>query len=189
LSQIEEYLKSGKGVVIADLSGTGELTSTASLVYDNTAKLHTLSRAQLWLGKTILGEWVKELELIDQYICTEYRAEKVYIDGTREAGLAGLFLAALGGNIESVTLRDAPLSYLFDNRENVDYYSMAINLPGFLHWGDLSLAAALTGKNVIFIDGVSITGTVPDNSAKDSLRSEYSRVRQLYDARGITVIN
>jgi hypothetical protein len=56
LSLIDDYKKKGVGIVIADLSGTGELTSSKSISYDHTRKLHTLSRAELWLGKTILGE-------------------------------------------------------------------------------------------------------------------------------------
>ena len=151
LSLIDDYRKQGVGVVIADLSGTGELTSSRSISYDHTAKLHTLSRAELWLGKTILGEWVRELDLVTEYLNVNCHAAKVRFDGTGESGLAGLFFAAEGGKVESVTLRKSPVSYLFDNREAIDYFSMGIHLPGILKWGDISLAAALSGKNITFI--------------------------------------
>ena len=63
---------------------------------------------------------------------------------------AGLFYAALGGKVASVTLRDAPVSYLFDNRESVDFFSMAIHLPGFLNVGNFSINRFSCGVIVAF---------------------------------------
>ena len=110
LSLIDELRKKGTGIVIADLSGTGELTSASSYSFDKLAKLHTLSRAELWLGRSVLGEWVKELDLVTRYLYSEHKAQKISIDGSREAGLAGLFLAALDGKAETIILRDSPLA-------------------------------------------------------------------------------
>ena len=179
LSIIEEYKKKGEGIAIVDLTGTGELTSTASISMDYNGKLHTLSRAELWLGRTILGEWVKELGTVAEFLHSEMKAEKVSIDGTREAGLAGLFLAALDGNIESVVLRQAPVSYLFDKRDNIDFYSMGIHLPGFLVWGDVSLAAALSDGSITFIEPLTMSGGSLNEEQLRSYREEYARVHQL----------
>ena len=186
LSLIDKLKEEGSGIVIADLSGTGEVISTNSLSFDQTAKLHTLSRAELWLGKTILGEWVKELELVTQFLNTNYKAGKISIYGYKEAGLAGLFLGVLKGNIENITLCDAPLSYLFDNRESVDFFSMGIHLPGFLKWGDLSLAAALTGKNVTFINPVTISGNSIDESNLKDFQGEFDKIRSNCGLKGKT---
>ncbi len=186
LSLVDEYRKKGEGIVIVDLKGTGEQTSTMSLSFDYHGKLHTLSRAELWLGRTILGEWVRELNLITGYLISEMRATSISFDGTKEAGLAGLFLAALDGNIDRVTLRKAPVSYLFDNRENVDFYSMGIHLPGFLLWGDVSLAAALTGKNVTFVDPLTMSGNRMSEDKLRACKDEYARVRQMTGTEGIT---
>ncbi len=186
LSLIDEYRNKGEGIVIVDLKGVGEQTSTASKQYDYNGRLHTLSRAELWLGRTIMGEWVIELGLVSQYLTTELKAEKVNIDGRGEAGLAALFLAATDGKINNVTLREAPASYVFDNRENVNFFSMGIHLPGFLVWGDVSLAAALTGINVTFIDPLTMSG---ENLNEENLRAfneEYSRVRQRTGMKGRT---
>lgn len=186
LSLIDELKKKGSGIVIADLSGTGELTSAKSASFDNLARLHTLSRAELWLGKTILGEWVTELDLVTQFLKSRYKAEKVNIDGSREAGLAGLFYAALGGKVESVTLREAPVSYLFDKRESVDFFSMGIHLPGFLNWGDVSLASALSGKNIIFIIPVTMSGTPLGEERLKVYQAEYERIRIACRSKGKT---
>jgi hypothetical protein len=176
LSLIDDYKKQGVGIVIADLSGTGELTSTKSVSYDHTRKLHTLSRAELWLGKTILGEWVRELDLVTGYLNVKCHAAKVSIDGTGESGLAGLFYAAEGGKVESVILRRSPVSYLFDNREAVDYFSMGIHLPGILKWGDISLAAALSGKNITFISPVSMSGTPLGPDRLKEYQAEFDKI-------------
>jgi hypothetical protein len=187
-SLIDELKKKGSGIVIVDLSGTGEVTSTSSLSYDNTGKLHTLSRAELWLGKTILGEWVKELNVVTQFLNSRYKAQKVSIDGSKEAGLAGLFLGAVEGNVDNIILRDAPISYLFDNRESVDFFSMGIHLPGFLNWGDVSLAAALSGKNITFINPVTMSGQKISGTRLKEYQTEFDKIRVICRQPGKTLI-
>jgi len=187
-SLVDELKKKGSGIVIVDLSGTGEVTSTSSLTYDKTGKLHTLSRAELWLGKTVLGEWVKELNVVTQFLNSNYKAQKVSIDGSKEAGLAGLFLGALEGNVDHLILREAPISYLFDTREGIDFFSMAIHLPGFLEWGDVSLAAALSGKNVLFINPVSMSGNAISGEKLPAVEAEFEKIRTLCHQPGKTTV-
>jgi len=178
-SIIDELKEQGSGIVIVDLSGTGEVTSTSSLSNDGRGKFHTLSRAELWLGKTILGEWVKELNVVIQFLNSSYKAQKVSIDGSKEAGLAGLFLGVLEGNVDHLILREAPVSYLFDTREGIDFFSMGIHLPGFLPWGDVSLAAALSGKNVLFINPVSMSGNAISGEKLPAVEAEFEKIRTL----------
>jgi hypothetical protein len=186
---IDDFKKSGRGIVVADLSGTGELASSRSAAFDNLSRLHTLSRAELWLGKTVIGEWVKEIDLVTQFLKTTYKAPKISIDGTREAGLAALFYASLGGKVESVTLREAPVSYLIDSRESVDFFSMGIHLPGFLNWGDVSLAAALSSIDIKFIDPVTMSGRSLDTVLAKQYGDEFNKVRKAYGRRGVTTFN
>ena len=184
LSIIDSLAKTGAGIVIEDLTGTGELTSTNSIAYDYAAKLHTLSRAELWLGRTVIGEWVREIDLVTRYLFTSKDARNVSIFGIREAGLAGLFYGALGGKVESVTLLDAPVSYLFDDRETVDYFSMGIHIPGFLKWGDVSLAAALGKNDVRFINPLTMSGRTPGPEMMDQYRKEYYREAKICSKKG-----
>jgi len=183
---IDDYEKEGSGIVIIDLKGVGEMASSASIPFDYRGNLHTLSRAELWMGRTVLGEWVKELELVTKFLYSELKATKVSVDGTKEAGLAGLFLAAIDNKIENVTLRRAPLSYLFDNRENVNFFSMGIHLPGFLVWGDVSLATALSGKDITFIEPLTMSGAKLSSKKLKYYQDEYERVRHLARAKGKT---
>jgi hypothetical protein len=184
---IEELKKRGSGIAIVDLSGTGETASPIADTLDGGKSFHTVSRAELWLGKTVMGEWVKELDVVAQFLKSSWQAQKVSVDGTKESGLAGLFLATLEGNVDAVTLRDAPVSYLFDNRETVDFFSMAVHLPRFLNWGDVSLAAALTGKDITFINPRTISGQKIDRTGLKEYQTEFERVRTLCKRPGKTL--
>ncbi len=186
---IADYLKSGKGVVLIDLSGIGESSSAETLQHDSQGNLRTLSRSELWLGRTLIGDWEEELDALTHYLETEYKAKKVAIDGTREAGLAALFMAALNGNIDSLVLRDAPVSYLFDTRENIDYFSMAIHIPGILKWGDISLAAGLSGTNITFVKPVTMSGRELGINRLNQFQSEFEQVRNKCTTGGTTVFS
>jgi hypothetical protein len=186
---LNELKKKGMGIVIADLSGTGESSSTKENTSNKSMVLHTQSRSELWLGKTILGEWVKELGVVSNFLKSRYHAQKVSIDGSKEAGLAGLFLAATGGNVDNVILRDAPLSYLFDLQGSVNFFSMGIHLPGFLNWGDVSLAAALSGKNIRMINPVTMSGVKISDSGLKEYKAEFAKLRTISKQHGETIFN
>lgn len=183
---INEWKKKGSGIVIVDLSGTGELSSKNGDSDEGAWMFHTLSRAELLLGKTILGEWVNELDLVTEFIRTKFKEEKITIDGTKEAGLAALYFSALNKNADAI-LRDAPVSYLFDNRENVNFYSMAIHLPGYLQWGDVSLAAALTGKNISFVNPLTMSGEKLKEEQLSVVQNEFQLLRKYTRQPGRTV--
>ncbi len=187
LSFINEWHKKGKGIVIVDLSGTGEASSFRSTAYDNRSKLHTLSRAEIWLGRTVLGEWVKELDVVTQFLISHFKAEKITIEGNKESGLAGLFLAVLEGNVENIILHNSPVSYLFDERASIDYFSMGIHLPGFLLWGDVSLATALSGKDVTFINPVSMSGRELSENELAEYKKEFEDFKGICKQPGKTV--
>lgn len=183
---IREILESGKSVAIADLSGTGE----ASSIFENdytTGRLRTVSRSQLWFGRTMIGEWVKEYKVIADFLESRYQAERIGIDGNKETGLAGLFLIAIDKHFDKATLRNAPVTYLFDQPDSVDYFSMAIHLPAIINWGDLSLAAALSGKDVFFINPLSLSGRAIEGNELAEIKEEYKKVRAKLHKAGTTV--
>jgi hypothetical protein len=186
---IEKLKKDGSGIAIVDLSGTGESISSLSASYDSSTRLHTLSRAELWLGKTVLGEWVKELTVVVQFLNSDFKAQKICIDASKEAALAGLFYGAVGGDVDNIILREAPVSYLFDNRDSVNFFSMGIHLPGILNWGDISLVAALCGKNIQFINPVSMSGNLINGEQLNIFKAEFGKVRSLCHQPGITTFN
>jgi len=175
---IDSLIKKGSGLAVVDLSGTGETSSVTLCSNDSIGRLRTLTKSSLWLGKTVMGEWVKELEVVTQFIRKKYKETKLSLIGSKEAGLAGLFLAALKQNIDNVTLQSAPVSYLFDNRKSVEYFSTAIHLPGLLNWGDVSLVAALSGKNITFINPVSMSGQKLGDEKLKEYKAEFDHVKK-----------
>ena len=179
--------RQGKGLILVDLEGTGEITPSVPHSIDKRNKFHTLSRAELWLGRTLLGEWVNELDMVSAFAASEFNARNVTIDGSKEFGLAALFLAALDeGKADKVVVRNAPLSYQFDTAENIDYFSMGIHLPGILKWGDISLAAGLSGKEVEFRNPVTMSGHAVDEEQMKSYRVEFEKMRAACDQGGQT---
>jgi hypothetical protein len=188
LNRLEEILKGGSGIAIVELSGTGEVVSQKDLAPTNLSRFHTLARAQLWLGKTMMGEWVKELEMVSRYVRETFDPGELTFEGEKEAGLAAMFLSALGkGDFQELTLSNVPYSYVFDNREQIDYFSMAIYLPGFLTWGDISLAAALSGKNITFIDPVSMSGVPLSTGKLQDVQHEFESARKLLNQPGQSI--
>ncbi|CAN5794855.1 hypothetical protein BH24BAC1_BH24BAC1_35830 [soil metagenome] len=183
---LEELKQKGLGMVIVDLSGTGEASSSKENTKEKHMVLHTQSRSELWLGKTILGEWVKELNLVTDFLKSTYKAQKVSIDGSKEAGLAAMFLSAAEGKADHLILREAPLSYVFDNRQTVDFFSMGVHLPGFLQWGDVSLAAALSGKDITIINPVTMSGQKITGSLLKEYQTEFEKIRRISHQPGQT---
>ena len=181
---IDKLIRSGSGVAIVDLSGTGETASAALCSNDSVGRLRTLTKSSLWLGKTVTGEWVKELDVVRQFIISKYKSTKVSINGNKETGLAGLYLAALENNIDSVTMTNAPLSYLFDNRENVEFFGTGIHVPDFLEWGDVSLAAALTGATVTFENPVTMSGRKISGDQLKEYKAEFEQIRKVAKQKG-----
>ncbi len=184
-AHLEELKNRGGGIVIVELSGTGEAASKLDASGTSLSQFHTLSRAQLWLGKTMLGEWVRELELVSQFIVDTYDPSELSFEGNREAGLAALFLSVLQeGKIKQLTLKNTPVSFLFDNRENIDYFSMAVHLPGFLNWGDVSLAAGLSEQDVTFIDPVTMSGIPVSNGELKAVQAEFENAKKILKQPG-----
>ncbi|MET6997548.1 alpha/beta hydrolase family protein [Chitinophaga defluvii] len=185
---LEAAVRDGNGIVLPDLWGTGEHGSALANTTDGSLPpFHTLSRSALWLGNTVQGQWVNELDLVTKVLKSQFGAGRITIDGSRETGIAALFLAALEGNVTEVTLRNGPLSYAFDERSGIDFFTMAVHVPGFLQWGDVSQAAALSGKEIRFIDPVTMAGKPVKGSALDTYKAEFEKLRKRYRTTGHTI--
>jgi hypothetical protein len=183
---INKLVTSGSGIAIVDLSGTGELSSASLDSKDSVGRLRTLFKSYLWLGKTLMGEWIKELNVVTDFIKSRYKTSSISIRGNKEAGLAGMYLAALKGSFETITLTNAPVSYLFDNRDGIEYFSAGIDVPGALKWGDLSLVAALSGKNITFTNPVTMSGQKISYENLKAYKEEYEKMTTLVHSNSKT---
>ena len=173
----------GAGVVLLDLFGTGESYSENATQKNN---FHDMSRGMMWLGKRSLGQWVAELEMVVRYLTDEQGATAITIHAGKETGLAALFLATLNDRLTGLELSNTPVSYQFDQPEGLDFFTMAIHLPGILQWGDVSLAAALSGKDITFINPVTMSGKPLSQPEKNAFQKEFAAMRKLCRQKGNT---
>ncbi len=183
---IDKLVTSGKGIAILELSGTGELIPKPNSANRN-GNLLILSRSLLWFGKTVIGEWVNELNLVVEFLKSRYSIQKYTINADKESAIAALFMSALGGTSENLILTNAPVSYLFDSREGIDFFSHGINIPGVINWGDLSMAAALSNATITFIAPVTMSGNKLDESELNQYKLEYNRIKQMNKCLGNTL--
>lgn len=185
LAELERFASEGKGIVIMDLWGTGESQSAATLAYEKSLPhFHTLARASLWLGETVMGRWVNEINIAVGFVKSQSASAEIALHAEREAGIAALFYAALQEGKEEIVMRQSPVSYQFDKRESVDFFNMALHLPGILKWGDISLVAALAEKPIIFEKPVIISGEPLDPERLAAIQSEFEKVRKSYRQTG-----
>lgn len=171
--------QTANGILLLDLWGTGDNSSpTANTIDGQLPPFHTLSRSLLWLGETVMGKWVMDLQTVHTWLVNTKHAENIHIDATREAGLAAIFHAALYNNTADITLHASPVSYLFDERSGADHFNMAIHIPGILQWGDISLAAGLSSSNITFIDPVSVSGRKIAGNELAQYKKEFEQMKK-----------
>ncbi len=171
---LREAMDSGKGVLIPDLWGTGETygNDNPNIMYLN------FPRSVLWLGRTLMGEWCRDFALISSYLRMSCPDSRISVAGFREAGLAALLFSAMDGKSVPVVMEKSPASLLFHRNAPPEYSAMVDYIPGFLCWGDVSLAAGLTGADVRFIDPVFSDWEPLDKEGMEKLRNEFDSVRR-----------
>jgi dienelactone hydrolase len=184
LGAIAEIERTGKGAVLVDFSGTGESRSEKAAGYDRLGHLHTYARASLWLGETVMGNWVGELSQVEQWLKKEKNAKIISYHGYKSAGLTGIFYSALGGQLKEIHAFQAPVSYLFDSRDSVDHFGLGVMIPGILPWGDVSLAAAMSSAEVFIHQPVTLSGRSLSESELSEARREYALLRKKTGGKG-----
>lgn len=192
-SLYDEARLQGAGIMLIDLWGTGEGTSRQPIPYivnsehvniAAQSQFHTLSRAALWLGKRVMGIWVNELEMAIRYLTEVCEASEIQVIADRETGVAALFMATRNNAVTHLELTDSPVSYLFDERVGIDFFTMAAHIPNILKWGDISLAAGLSGKHITFVNPVTMSGRPLSASEKDAFAKEYANMRKACGQKG-----
>ena len=134
---VQAILRDKGAVCLADLRHTGE---TKWDFEDFTDDL-SVARAALWLGHTMIGQWVKDLFAVRAALVKISGKSRVSLLAFEEAAVAALAAAALAKKFDSVKVERLLSSYVITDSPLTQRYS--IYLPGILHWGDISLLAAL----------------------------------------------
>lgn len=158
-------------LALIDLSGQGE----TSYPTPHPGIYHDLARWQLWLGRTLMGEWVRELEAVRGVLTEHFKAKTVTLHGTAETAVASLFGSVVHGKIDRVVYADAPGSYLFSGTGIPECFNMAMPVPGFLCWGDIPLAVALSSAKVEILRPKKMDGTLFET--EERLKEEIEQLR------------
>jgi len=178
-NHIDSLIGQGKGIIIAELWGTGERTSVEAVKIDGSLPpFHTLSRSAIWLGTTVIGEWVGDIQLLNELLFSKFNASDIIIEAYKEAGVAAIVHDAIYGEqnkdrVKKIITYDSPYSYLFDTREGIDFYNMSIHIPGFLKWGDISLLSALANAQITFVNARSMSGIKLKEEKLRVVKSEF----------------
>ena len=183
-------LADGATIVAVDLIGAGETGHPNPLLGD----LHQYFRQMLWVGRSVPGEWVHDILAVVRMLEKNERASDITVRAWREAGACAVFAAALGLTkpfcVEAV---DTPASWLFC-RDSIEsfvtnaakhrvqgcLYTPALCLPGFLRWGDMTLAAALAGdagSRVSFLAPRAWDGTPYTDAQTAAMDAEIAALR------------
>ncbi len=188
-AHIEAALKDGYNAVLVDLSGTGQ-TGETNFTRPPEWRFHDYARGLMWLGRTLMGDWSRELDCVISSLRLWFNADIVSLQGYRETAVASLFAAAAYGEIGDVTMYDAPVSYLFTGDKIPAYFNMALLMPGFLGWGDISLAAALAKCPVKMVNPVLYDGTKVCEIEYGIWQKEFDSMRKKchIDSGGIEMI-
>ena len=149
------YLPPDDSPAVADLYGHGEnqaVPDKPDKPYFDTA------RWQIWLGRNIIGIWTGEIGAVCDFLKKEFPHREITVHGFREAGVAALAASIFKDNISEIIYEDAPCSYLYKGDDPPSYYSQAVHIPGFLNWGDISLAMALSRAKVKILSPRDMSG-------------------------------
>lgn len=135
------------GAAIAmDLPGIGELAwESPEPIAGGT--LHDTSRACLWLGYTLAGEWAECVAVLARWARRRFKGCELRLRADSEAALAVLISAALDAEARACSrdLIDLPRSF-------VDVFhattgSLAMIVPDILLWGDIADIQRLADDN------------------------------------------
>lgn len=177
-ADINDLIKKGQGVLLVDVWGTGEQRSETAVKIDGALPpFHTLSRSAQWLGNTMMGNWVSDLQLVGEWLKQRDKKSILNIQGYKETGIASLMFTVFN-EVQQATLVNTPYSYRFDERKGIDFYNMAIHIPGILKWGDVSLASALSSAVVVFKDARSMSGSRIDAKQKTRITAEFEALKK-----------
>lgn len=134
---LKESADSGDGLLVFDVFGSGERGDEygcpTQLDYAN------FSRSAIFLGWTMMGEWVREYTAVADWLRREKKAEKITAYGFRDAAAAALLSAALYGKFDRIVMDTAPATFNWSEFDVSDFLitTMAFSVTGILRFGDM----------------------------------------------------
>ncbi|WP_022829357.1 alpha/beta hydrolase family protein [Sphingobacterium paucimobilis] len=188
------WVKAGETVVLVDLFGLGERSSTSADQIDGQLpRFHTLSRSLLWLGESMMSIWLSEMDVVIGYIKKEFPNAEIEVVCDRETAVCALMYGAMYPSAMQYLLSDLPYSYVPDYVAAADRTkegtNMAIHLPGIISWGDVQLLLAL-GKGAFYVDGlIGTSGRKVLKSEQLDFEYKVKRLKELLNNESVIHFN
>lgn len=168
------------GILVSDVWGKGSNSCQKARNIDGRLpEYHTLLRSKLWFGETIMSEWVKDINSLVRYIKESGDIADIIVEAEKELAIAALFQATVFDNIKELRLTKMPLSYVFSEGPDNDFYNMGIHVPGILKWGDIALAMGLIrNAKISFLQSASTSGTGYNKEQIKAFKNHVSQIRR-----------
>ena len=173
---METWLQSGKALVFADLRNSGSMLWDSKI--ERLPLFHNASRSTLWLGHTMIGEWVIDLSSITKYLKSDCDIADLDLLAYQDAGIAGLCLGVLEDIFEKITTHETLGSLI--PQKGPGKHSMAVQIPNILQWGDISMMAALAKADVQLLNPTLPDGKVYAADQRGKLTREISKLKSLF---------
>ncbi|MBE6358181.1 MAG: hypothetical protein E7057_02910 [Lentisphaerae bacterium] len=181
-SWVEKAASDGSTVVLCDLIGSGETARSNHLL----AGFHQTLRQMLWIGRSLPGEWVRDIIALVKMLKKNFHAVDICVEAEKETGFAASCAAVLSRDDFAVTAIDAPGSMVFCRDSITTFkndafkywtlpgalYSPVLSIPGFLKWGDVSLLKAIAGDKLNFVSPRAYDGTLFDSGKCNAFEKE-----------------
>ncbi len=176
LALVEQALARRQGVLLFTEGSFGDLVHHTEIHHDT-------ARAYLWMGRTFMGERARGVELMATLLRKTNKGP-LSLAGTGEGALAALFCAAVNGGFARLDLTRMPGTYL--HRTGRSPFSLGVHVPGFLAWGDVALAAALTQADVTIAHALHLDGEPFSRQAMKQLQSDVAHFRKVCGLRAVS---
>jgi len=163
---IDERLGNGVSVCLVDLRHTGE--SDWDRVMGSIH--HDASRSSLWLGRTMIGDWVTDLLAVRSALKDETPDISVQLYAVGEVALAAVAAAALFPYFAEVSVEDILSTYVLTDA--VPGVRMSAYIPHILSWGDVSSMTALCQCPVTLLSAVAPSGAPLDGEEIAAFKRE-----------------
>lgn len=169
--RIQQRLANDQATLLLELSGMGESNWDPILDWP----LHSAARASLWLGRSTIGEWLRDLRCILTHTQTVYPDSQHEILAIGAPSLAALALAAITPT--TVTLDNLIASLVMRQKSTL---SMALFVPRLLTIADIPTLVALAGDSTAVATLIDERGTPLTHEAQDSWHRDVTSWRQRF---------
>lgn len=175
---LDGVVKKGYTVVVPELRATG----TTKLKRDAVAGAtdHNSAEHSVWVGRSLLNQWVTELGFILDWLdAREPKAKPPLLVGLEHAGVVALVAGAIFSDRVRGVMASKSWTTFASETAFASGTPMGLLHPGILRAGDLpQIASLIAPKPLTIVDGVTPNGK---KLAEKELRQAFAFTRTVYD--------